>query len=153
MKKMGTPNAEILLKITERNERDEYACVPIVQSIFRCDARGGVEIDDAEIEYERVPKIFLEGVRRPMIIRVAGDSMAPNLTDGDRLIVDQTSEVANDAVAAVYYNGSFLVKRLRIGYMEITLVSDNSKYKPIKPCGDDIFYIIGKAIRVVKELG
>ena len=79
------------------------------------------------------------------IIRVAGDSMAPGLVDGDRLLIDETSR-APDARGGVYVvriDGVLLVKRVRRAGGGLAVSSDNPAAPPL-PAGAPA--VIGKAV-------
>ena len=79
------------------------------------------------------------------IIRVAGDSMAPGLIDGDRLLIDEASR-APDAKGGVYVvriDGVLLVKRVRRGARGLIVSSDNADAAAV-PAG--VPQVIGRAV-------
>ena len=79
------------------------------------------------------------------IIRVVGDSMAPGLLDGDRLLVDEASR-APDAKGGVYVirvDGVLLVKRVRRQGRRLVATSDNPA-APSVPDGS--IDVIGRAV-------
>lgn len=79
------------------------------------------------------------------IIRVSGDSMAPGLLDGDRLLVDQASR-SPDARGGVYVirvDGVLLVKRVRREGRRLVATSDNPA-APSVPAGP--IEVIGRAV-------
>lgn len=82
---------------------------------------------------------------RASIIRVAGDSMAPGLVDGDRLLIDEASRTP-DAKGGVYVlriDGTLLVKRVRRGRTRLEVTSDNPAAGPV-PAGQ--VTVVGKAV-------
>ena len=79
------------------------------------------------------------------IICVAGDSMAPGLMDGDRLLIDQGSR-APDARGGVYVirvDGVLLVKRVRRQGRRLLATSDNPDAAPVP---DAPIEVIGRAV-------
>ena len=66
------------------------------------------------------------------MIRVAGDSMAPTLCDGDEILVDRDCrEIGRGNIHVVRLDGVLLVKRLRKAVGGIELVSDNPDYASV----------------------
>ncbi|WP_419807253.1 S24 family peptidase [Sphingomonas sp.] len=79
------------------------------------------------------------------IIRVAGDSMAPGLLDGDRLLIDQTARTpdARGGVYVVRIDGVLLVKRVRRERGRLVVGSDNPDAAAV-PGGS--VEVIGRAV-------
>ena len=79
------------------------------------------------------------------IIRVNGDSMAPGLVDGDRLLIDEASRTpdAKGGVYVVRIDGVLLVKRVRRGARRLSVSSDNPD-APVLPAGAP--EVIGRAV-------
>ena len=109
---------------------------------------AGVE-DEAVLGLETVTAEFARslGLRegQASIIRVAGDSMAPGLFDGDRLLVDQGSR-SPDAKGGVYVirsDGALLVKRVRRERGRLMVSSDNPAAGPVP---NDEVEVIGRAV-------
>lgn len=72
------------------------------------------------------------------MIRVAGDSMAPTLEDGDEVLVDHDSRIVagKGAIFVARIDGVLMVKRLRSAVGGIEIVSDNPAYPPRVIRGD-----------------
>lgn len=88
-----------------------------------------------------------EGLRadRLFALRVAGDSMEPNLWDGDLVVINTAATEPKDGVAFVLnYEGEVLIKRLERDAGEWWLTSDNLRYKR-KRC-DEHALLIGRVI-------
>jgi len=83
---------------------------------------------------------------------VEGDSMAPVILQGDRIIVSPNTPVENGQIAVVANNEGKTVKRIHFKENQILLTSDNPKYPPIIWTKKDRSKIIGRVIRVNKKL-
>lgn len=83
-----------------------------------------------------------------------GDSMEPTIPDGAHVLVREQPDVENGEIAAVLVNGETeaTLKRIRKQNGNVILVSDNIKYAPILITAENPARIIGKAIRVAKNL-
>jgi phage repressor protein C with HTH and peptisase S24 domain len=78
------------------------------------------------------------------IIDVVGDSMAPGMLAGDRLLVDCSDvRLSAGAVHVVRRGDELLVKRLRREGARIVLASDNPDYAPIT-CAAGEVTVIGR---------
>ena len=85
------------------------------------------------------------------MIRVAGDSMAPGLVDGDRLLIDEASRTpdARGGVYVVRIDGVLLVKRVRREGRRLLASSDNPDALPV-PAGP--VEVIGRAVWQMRGL-
>ncbi len=85
--------------------------------------------------------------------RVRGDSMIDaGLDDGDLLVIDRSLLSENKKIAVCFIDGEFTVKRLKIEKNSITLLPENSKYKPITVTDKNDFMIWGMVTYVIKQL-
>lgn len=77
---------------------------------------------------------------RASIIRVAGDSMAPGLADGDELLVDEarTSPGARGGIFVLRLDGALLVKRVARVAGRLVVTSDNPAAPPVGPGAVDV---------------
>lgn len=119
---------------------------------------AGLPIEAAEnmIGEEEIPqKLAATGEFFALLIK--GDSMSPDIQDGDKIIVRQQPEVECGQIAVVLINGNDAVckeyKRLEDGIM---LISRNPNYAPMvftdKEVNDKPVRIIGRVIEVRREL-
>ncbi len=83
------------------------------------------------------------------IIDVTGDSMAPGILAGDRLLVDR-ADVSGGGVSVVRRGEELLVKRVRRDGGRLVLVSDNPAYPPID-CAAGEATIIGRAALLLRR--
>ncbi len=92
--------------------------------------------------------------KRMVMMDVTGNSMEPELKDGDTLLIDRSrTEILYGAVYAVGVDDAILVKRLEKRPGGLALMSDNPAHAPIEIIGDEVegIRIIGKVIWVGRE--
>lgn len=65
------------------------------------------------------------------LLRVQGDSMVPDLHDGDWVMVDRTRRDPRDGLYALRLDDALLVKRIQFQGRTIRVVSSNPAYQPI----------------------
>lgn len=85
------------------------------------------------------------------VVRVAGDSMFPTLSDGDWILIDRTQRrPAQEGVYAIRVHDSVWIKRLSINLKDrlIQIISDNTFY-PVQEVDAEDLDIIGKAVWIV----
>ena len=81
-------------------------------------------------------------------IRIQGDSMLPDMDDGDIVFVKRQPSIEIGETGIFIYDGDAYCKKLVYRDNTYYLRSNNSKYKDIELFGDDI-YCVGKVIDVV----
>lgn len=88
------------------------------------------------------------------LLEAKGDSMEPTVPDGAYVLVREQPEVEYGEIAAVIVNGDTeaTLKRVRRQGDMIYLVSENPKYPPYIITADNPARILGKALRVTKDL-
>ncbi|WMW65926.1 S24 family peptidase [Nitratidesulfovibrio liaohensis] len=91
-----------------------------------------------------------------VLMDVVGDSMEPEIRDGDTVLVDRaTEDLRYGQVYAVGLEDAVLVKRVMRTPDGLALVSDNPAYSPIRVRGDELeqFRVIGRVVWLCRELG
>lgn len=89
-------------------------------------------------------------------LRIKGDSMSPNICDGDVVIVRQQNDAENgDTVIATINGDEATCKRLRKYKEGIELLSNNPSYKPFEFSNEEIIEkpvkIIGKVVELRRK--
>lgn len=89
-------------------------------------------------------------------LKIKGDSMTPNICDGDTVIVRQQPDAENGETVIAIVNGSDAVcKRLRKYKDGIELISNNPSYAPMEYSFKDIeetpVKIIGKVVELRRK--
>jgi DNA polymerase V len=96
-----------------------------------------------------------ELVRNPLstfFVRVSGDSMInAGIDDGDLLIVDKASTVADGHVIIAVVNADFCVRRFSMSGQQVTLLSANSQYAPLLITEDTDFEVWGRVLFIIKK--
>lgn len=89
-------------------------------------------------------------------LRIQGDSMEPDIHNGDTVIVRQQDDAENDEIVIALINGNDGVcKRLKKYNNSLALVSLNAKYEPMYFSQEEILYkpvrIIGKVVELRRK--
>lgn len=135
----------------------EFTVIPKVRA--RLSAGGGSFEVGEEIEgyYSfRGQWLARKGSPRSMVLmNVFGNSMEPEIKDGDTILVDESQkDILAGAIYAVGVDDTVMVKRVEKHPNKLVLQSDNSTYQPIYLEGEEIekARIIGKVLWVCREL-
>ena len=84
------------------------------------------------------------------ILRVEGDSMAPTLSDGDDILVDQSdaAERLRDGIYVLRHDDMLMVKRLALHPIarRVSVLSDNPAYADWPDCNPGEIHCIGRVI-------
>ena len=144
-------------KLIKNEEETEFRKIPKVKA--RLSAGGGsFEVED-EIEglYSfRKDWLRSRGNSGNMVLMdIFGNSMEPELKDGDTVLVDQSQkDIMAGAIYAVGIDDTVMVKRLEKHPNKLVLLSDNKDYSPIYLQGGETgtVRIIGKVIWICREI-
>ena len=119
---------------------------------------AGLPIEASEnlIGYEEIPQA-LAGTGSFFALYIKGDSMSPDIQDGDKVIVRQQNEVENNQIAIVLINGHDAVcKEFKKTDSGVMLISRNPNYAPMVFTHAEIdttpVKVIGRVIEVRREL-
>ncbi|WP_010544269.1 S24 family peptidase [Sphingomonas elodea] len=106
----------------------------------------------AEDETQRAPFAFPPALLRQLgvrpeaasMVRVAGDSMEPTLSDGDEILVDRDRcRIDARGIFVLRVEGALLVKRVRTALGGVELVSDNPSH-PVRFARAGSFQLVGR---------
>jgi phage repressor protein C with HTH and peptisase S24 domain len=90
------------------------------------------------------------------IIRVRGDSMEPELRDGDRVMIDMNQSSLGDGLFVLTHEGQAKIKRVQlVAKNRLLLLSSNPAYQPeeVRLLPDDsTFQIKGRAVWLGRNL-
>jgi hypothetical protein len=115
-------------------------------------ARGHIAFDPAWLR-----RIARGGVEELSIIRVAGDSMAPTLNDGDDILVDRSDGAGRlrDGIYVLRIDEALVVKRLALNPAARTLSvrSDNPAYPAWPDCPLEAVDVVGRVVWTGRRIG
>lgn len=107
-----------------------------------------------------IPISIIEGFSKSKIysmINASGDSMAPTISSGDRLLVEHwdKTQIQDNKIYVFCYNNEIFVKRLSKNLDEIIIKSDNPEYRTRTVSGksSEELILIGKIVATFKQLG
>ena len=144
------------LKPSDRLESTFFP-VPKVQARL-CAGAGSFEIGERVEEYYSFQSGWLQskGVKDRMVLMdVFGNSMSPEIKDGDTVLIDQSqTDIYAGTVYAVGVEDTIMVKRIEKHPRKLVLLSDNKEYAPIYLSDDEMdrVRILGKVLWVCREL-
>lgn len=82
-------------------------------------------------------------------VKIAGDSMAPDIEDGCIVLVKKCDTIPPAHIGIVWYNGEAYCKKIVTNESGILLVSNNRNYQPIKATED--FHVFGEVIEIIPK--
>ncbi|MWQ49829.1 XRE family transcriptional regulator [Glaesserella parasuis] len=145
----------------ERTEQDEVEMLASFESIEVSAGFGsfnvGVTEPDGQVPYDSNLLRNL-GVKPKHcgVFWANGSSMLPTIHNGDQLLVDfSKKDVKNDKVYLVQNGDSVWVKRVKIEWDGVELISDNKEeYRPIRISADEAqnLQIIGQVVHIGHSL-
>lgn len=104
-------------------------------------------VSEEIVEYIRLP----DAPTGSFALVVKGDSMSPNIKDGDYVLFIPNGDIKGGDVVVVNNEwGETMLKRYRIKDGEVILTSDNPEYPSFKP--NEHSKIMGKVIKAWREL-
>jgi len=170
----STPNDEIKAKLAD------FFGVSLDYLLGRTDIREGERIGDLEVipvgKFLQVPVIgtvkagpngiayeeflgfefidadMFKNCEQCFFLRVKGDSMEPEIKEGDLALIRRQADVESNSLAVVIVNGEEgMIKRIIKRPNAIVLQSINQKYEPIVITPGMEFRIVGKVISVLRK--
>lgn len=126
--------------------------------VFASCGAGSIVFSDEKVQLP-VSTLLIGGYSKQKtysMINATGDSMAPTIDNGDRLIVEHWNgaQIQDNKVYVFCFNNEFFVKRLSKNLDEIIIKSDNPEYRTrtINGSTADELTLIGKIVGVIKSL-
>lgn len=134
----------------------EFISLPVIGTITA--GYDGIAQEEFTGEYLEIPREILARYSRDelYVLTVKGDSMYPELLDGDKVLVYRVDSVDSGTVAVVLYNGdAATVKRVEYeqGKDYVDLIPRNPEYKTKRIEGSDLEQcrILGKVIYLFRK--
>ncbi len=146
--------------IAERKQSDvvpDYKCVPHVKARL-CAGDGSFEVGENIRDDWMFSTDWLKskGIRSGgVLIDVYGNSMEPELKDGDTVMIDTSrKEILAGSIYAIGIDDTIMVKRIEKHPGKLVLISDNKDYEPLYLNQNDMksVRIIGKVVWISREV-
>ena len=126
--------------------------------VFASCGTGSIVFSDEKIQLP-VSTLLIGGFSKQKtysMINASGDSMAPTIDNGDRLIVEHWNgtQIQDNKVYVFCFNNEFFVKRLSKNLDEVIIKSDNPEYRTrtINGTTANELMLVGKIVGVIKSL-
>ena len=140
------------------NDGSEVAYIDYYTDVF-ASCGGGSIVFSSEKTKLPIPVSMISGYSKNKLysmINASGNSMAPTIDNGDRLIVEHWSgnQIQDNKIYVFCYNNEFFVKRLSKNLDEIIIKSDNPEYRvrTISGKASMDLILIGKIVATIKQL-
>jgi phage repressor protein C with HTH and peptisase S24 domain len=136
--------------------REDMFLVPKV-SARACAGSGSFEVQENIIDELPFSTVWIRKKGSPgnmIVMEVMGDSMYPELEEGDNILVDQSQkQVSNNCVYVIGLDETIQVKRVQSLSGLIILLSANRHYPPVSVQGDEVdaLRVIGKVLWSSRE--
>ena len=151
-----TGNGQPFLNRPSRDSAD-FIQIPKVNARL-CAGDGSFEVGNDIQGFFSFQKSWLRGkgsAAKMVLMDIFGNSMAPEMKDGDTVLVDQSQvNILSGAIYAVGVEDTIMVKRVEKHPNALVLLSDNKDYAPIylKDREAAGIRMIGKIIWICREL-
>jgi SOS-response transcriptional repressor LexA len=136
-------------------EREDAAVAVPYLAVAASAGPGAAVGGEAVVRHEPVARAALRAlgvaVADASLIDVRGDSMAPTLHDGDRVLVDRADRAAGAGVHVLRIGDALSVKRLRRRGDTVEIVSDNPAY-PVRVLPAAEVTLVGRARLLLRGL-
>ena len=129
--------------------------MPIIGSV-----RGGMDGNVVQEETGETRPIAASALHgRPdeyFLLRVRGDSMYPEILDGDCVLVKKTDSVESGSMAVVLYDGNYATVKW-VKYVEgedwLDLIPNNTQYTPVRIEGADLeqCHVLGEVVDILRK--
>lgn len=146
-----------ILKPTEISQND-IVQVDYYNDVFASCGTGSIVFSDEKIKLA-LSTLLIEGFSKRKlysVINASGNSMAPTIDNGDKLIVEHWTgnQIQDNKIYVFCFNNEFFVKRLSKNLDEIIIKSDNPDYRTrtIGRKTANELTLIGKIVGVIKTL-
>lgn len=131
------------------SKKKEKMRFPFMGTAVSC---GQAVTEDYKIEKEiSLEDLVIRHPQKTFFIHASGDSMAPNIMDGDMLVIELSNKAKNNDIVLVQIDNDFTVKRLVKTPKKTRLVPDNPLFKEIDLSSSDQVSICGIVISTFRS--
>ena len=142
----------------EKKVNNDVAYIDYYSDVFASCGAGSI-IFSTEKTSIGISTTLIDGfskLKKYSIINASGNSMAPTIDSGDKLIVEHwnDNQIQDNKIYVFCFNNEFFVKRLSKNLDEIIIKSDNPEYRirTINGKTTEELTLIGKIVGVIKTL-
>ena len=141
-----------------RIEEENIAYIDYYSNVFASCGTGSIVFSEDKTQIPIATFLIdkFSKQKRYSIINATGNSMAPTIDSGDKLVVEHWTgdQIQDNKIYVFCFNNEFFVKRLSKNLDEIIIKSDNSDYRTRTISGNTIseLTLIGKIVGVIKAL-
>ena len=146
------------VSIFNKIENDDIARINYYTDVFASCGDGNIIFSDEKIQL-CVSTLLIDGFsnkKNYSIINASGNSMAPTIDSGDKLIVEHWvgGQIQDNKIYVFCFNNEFFVKRLSKNLDEIIIKSDNPEYRvrTINGTTSAELILIGKIVGIIKSV-
>jgi phage repressor protein C with HTH and peptisase S24 domain len=136
--------------------REETFFVPKV-SARACAGPGSFDVRENIIDEIPFPVAWIQKKGSPgsmVVMEVIGDSMYPELEEGDNILIDESQkQVSSNGVYVIGLEDTLQVKRVQSQPGLVILLSANRNYSPVSVQGDEIdtLRVVGRVLWSSRE--
>lgn len=149
---------QITILNEEEKTEENYIHINYYTDVFASCGSGSIVFSEEKTKLP-IATLLIEGfskLKTYSMINATGDSMAPTIDSGDKLIVEHWngSQIQDNRIYVFCFNNEFFVKRLSKNLDEIIIKSDNPDYRTrtINGRTANELILIGKIVGVIKSL-
>ena len=144
------------INIFSNIENDDIIRIDYYTDVFASCGNGNIVFSDEKVSLG-VSTQLINGFSNKKIysiINASGNSMAPTIDSGDKLIVEHWNDgqIQDNKIYVFCFNNEFFVKRLSKNLDEIIIKSDNPEYRVRTINGTTVseLILIGKIVGIIK---
>ena len=146
------------INIFSNIENDDIIRIDYYTDVFASCGNGNIVFSDEKVSLG-VSTQLINGFSNKKIysiINASGNSMAPTIDSGDKLIVEHWNDgqIQDNKIYVFCFNNEFFVKRLSKNLDEIIIKSDNPEYRVRTINGTTVseLILIGKIVGIIKSV-
>ena len=149
---------ESFFKINLSSKSEDVVYIDYYSDVFASCGRGSIVFSSEKTKLP-IATSMISGYSKNKLysmINASGNSMAPTIDNGDKLIVEHWTgnQIQDNKIYVFCYNNEFFVKRLSKNLDEIIIKSDNPEYRIRTISGKSVYdlILIGKIVATIKQL-
>jgi DNA polymerase V len=98
-----------------------------------------------------IDDLFNTNLQNIFLIKASGESMSPEICDGDILVVDRSYKIQRETIVACFFNGEALCKKITSENGSKYLSSINPEYQSVSITDSDELIVFGAVVGIVRD--